>query len=561
MTTDDVGTDAPADGADGERRQLDAPTRPLWSRAAPAVVPAVVAVVVALLVQESGHGWGDDFALYVHQAQALVKGDVGRVIADTRFMLDSSPTHTFSPPAYPWGLPLMLAPVVALLGLHWFALKAVIVACLAGLVVMIQRVTAPRLGTIVSSALALFVALCPLYWRWAGTVTSDIPSALFFFTTLWWIDRCRRHQLLVAASRRHLVILGLLLAWTFNFRRETIALALGLAALHATELWRLTRSTGTRGRSFAVIRDTSTWSAVALPYGVAVAAAVTFQLALPATLFPDRPPGGGIGKFGENLRWYRSVVAEALGLKDMGAEGVAAFGSRAAADWILLVFAVLVVVGIISALVLHGSRDLHIVATLLTTAYGVGTQPFHEFRYLLTIIPLMGYFALQTVSWIGNSDPSPSDTAPRTTSAATAIALVVALAPSAANLPDTVSSINYHLEYDYVLDGPASASSQEMFHAVERCTRGDEVISFAQARSMNLYTRRRAIQGSSTEWVLHRADWIVVSNDDVNYIEPPIDQELAAELGLVRVWHNDEYSLYEIPHGAIDPRRPCTEEP
>ncbi len=57
--------------------------------------------VIAMINHFSGVDWGDDFALYVRQAKALVTGTVDDVVGDNRFAVDHSGWHTFSPYSYP----------------------------------------------------------------------------------------------------------------------------------------------------------------------------------------------------------------------------------------------------------------------------------------------------------------------------------------------------------------------------------------------------------------------------------------------------------------------------
>ena len=76
----------------------------------------VATVVVVFLIRRPGHWWGDDWALYVRQAESIFSGGVGDVVADNRFTVERSGLPEFSPPMYPWGFPLLLSPFVAVLG-------------------------------------------------------------------------------------------------------------------------------------------------------------------------------------------------------------------------------------------------------------------------------------------------------------------------------------------------------------------------------------------------------------------------------------------------------------
>lgn|GEM_PF-1505272 len=552
----DAAVAAPTDGAphddDAAHATDDDTNRPSLWRQLPIVVIVALTVATYTALQESGHGWGDDFSLYVHQAKALVKGDVGRLIADTRFALENSVSHTWSPVVYPWGFPILLAPVYAVFGLNWVALKAVIVACYCGVLIAFHHLLRSRSGTLVAAAATLFLASSRTFWYWAESVTSDIPSLAFLLLALVWMERTRAGGLLDPTNRRRLVVMGLLMAWCFSIRHETLAIAPALASLHIVELWNRRSTIREKGWSAIPVR------LVALPYAVAAAAVLGLQAALPSTLVVDRPANGGRAMLGENARWYKGVIAEAFGLKPFGDHPIVAFGSRQLGSALVLAFVGLAIVGAILSLARHGTRDLHLIVFGLVTAYAVGTQPFHEFRYLYSTFVVMLLLAVQAFTvW----DDRPT-LRPRRWSRALggAVAAAVLVMPLSVNLADLGRAVQYHVDYDYVLRGPESPDSRAMFDAVVRCTRGDEVIMFSQARSMNLYTGRRAVQGGSAEWLLQRADWMVLDNDDVDYNEPAIHEAEAAELGLERVWHNATYTLYRVPHTPRSPFETCPVE-
>ena len=77
-----------------------------------------LSAVLAVLLHRNGHTQGDDFALYLRQARSIFDGDIGTVVADNRFTVVNSASG-FSPIAYPWGWPLLLAPFVKLWGLDY----------------------------------------------------------------------------------------------------------------------------------------------------------------------------------------------------------------------------------------------------------------------------------------------------------------------------------------------------------------------------------------------------------------------------------------------------------
>lgn len=503
-----------------------------------------------ILLQETGHGWGDDFALYINQTKALLYGDVDRVVADTRFAVENSSSSRFSPYAYPWGFPLMLVPLYLVFGLNYAVFKVLTIASLCGFLFCYHRILLKRSGSMLALLLTVVVATSPFYWGWAGSVTSDFPSLFFVGVTLLFMERCRAKGLLSSASTRSMVWLGLLIGWTFSIRRETVALVAALATMHLVELWRSWRVS--RGEASKLVIP---WNNLARPYWVAAAFVTALQLMLPSSVRVDRDPGG-LSKLGWNFSWYKEVLAEALNLKKPGDQPIIFFGSTAMGTALLTAVLVLAACGVVGTIIRFRARDLHLVVFGGVTIYIVFTQPFHEGRYVFSTIPLLLYFASQsTVIWDsrGHSDR-------RRFPVGHVLAGSLLLLPLIGNGRQLIHAVDYHRRYDYVLGGPESVSAQELFDAVLRCTRGDDVVLFSQSRSMNLYTGRRSIQSGNTEIGLARADWLALINDDVDYWEPEIDEARADELGLVQVWHNDEYTLYRVDADDLSPFAPCQAE-
>ncbi len=69
-----------------------------------------------------GHQWGDDFAWYIVQAKSILDGSTNEFMQQSAFTNGESTTH-LGPLAYPWGYPLILAPVYATKGISPLALK------------------------------------------------------------------------------------------------------------------------------------------------------------------------------------------------------------------------------------------------------------------------------------------------------------------------------------------------------------------------------------------------------------------------------------------------------
>lgn len=518
------------------------PRQRLWDRlpsqAEAYAVPLLVVVLIGIVATKNHFGgvdWGDDFALYLRQARSLTIGNVGEVISTNRFTVDNSGWHTFSPYVYPWGWPLLLAPFYAVLGLNYPIFKFLEVLSLCVFLFVFYVLVRRRTGPVPAMILMLLIGLSPAFVGATDTVLSDLPYLCFVGVSLWWMDRCRLAGIL-RASRRQLITLGLLLAFTYNVRREGIALLPALAALQAAALL---GPAGVRGAWRARWRANA--KDIALPYLAFGGAVVGFQLLLPTVLFPGAP-GTGLSNISARLLYNRDVLAEHIGLKDPG-QHMLLFHSEANARHALAVIVGLAIVGVLARLVHRGEEDASLAAYLCVSSFLMLISPYEASRYLFTITPLLMYFAYQALPTLVEMAPLRSPN----WGAAAAIAPAVALVGLVMlNGSDLRHSTDYHRVYHYTVNGPEDAASKQMLTAVRDMTRASDVILFFRARAMTFYTDRPAIMGSNLDLLLKRADWYVMVKNST-YVQTPVTDDEAAARGLTKAWENGEYVLWRVP--------------
>jgi hypothetical protein len=275
------------------------------------------------------------------------------------------------------------------------------------------------------------------------------------------------------------------------------------------------------------------------------------QFARPATLVSPSEDFGPTGP--RNIRfngeWYRNPLAELVGLKDVGPNDIELLGSHELGLAAFAGLLVAAIAGIVAAIVHDRRRDAHLVATFVTLALAILMQPFREGRYLYTLLPLLLYFAfrgLRSVVAVVVPDRF------RVVALALPTAAIAVLFVGV--LSDTRHSIDYHHTYEYTSWGPEAPDSLELFDAVERFTDNRDVVVFYQARTMNLYTHRRAIQGNNVDMMLERGDWYAMTRNS-DYIQTLLTDDEAADLGFVKVWENASFVLWDIP--PREPPEPC----
>ena len=333
--------------------------------------------MLAILLHRNGHARGDDFALYLRQARSLFDGNIAEVVADNRFAVINS-TGAFSPYAYPWGLPLLLAPFVHLWDLDYNRLKLVEVAAFCIWLVLVHGIVRRRIGRILALGVTAVMATAPALLSHTGQLLSEFPHAAAVAVVIWWLDRMRTRGLLITAATGDLVVLGVLITVAYNFRREAIVLIGAVGVVQLVEI---------AGRLRHERFSTIPWRNVAIPYVSFAASAAVFQLLLPSMLFPDN--GDNPGYIDDRLGGYPRVLTQHIGI-----------GSHPAIGVVILALAV---VGAVIGIRRRPGLDGPLAAIAGLSAITVSTHFRMVGRYYFQITPWVLYFAPSR-----SPQPSPS---------------------------------------------------------------------------------------------------------------------------------------------------------
>ena len=528
-------------GAAGVLARLRGIPQPYWRALGWHVLPFVIVVAIGLVALKnhfSGVDWGDDFALYMRQAKGLAMGNIGEVISANRYAVDNSGWNTFSPYAYPWGWPVLITPIYALFGLNYEPVKLLEVIAFCVFLLCFYAIVRRRAGVLGATVLTLVIGVSRSFVGATDTVLSDIPFLCFIGVTLWWLDRSRERGIL--EERRHrLVVLGLLLAYTYNIRREGISLVVAVLALHLTVI----AGRALRARTARVLRDID-WKTVALPYLTFAGAAAMFHLLLPTVLRPNAP-GMGLSNIPSRFKYHQDVLAEHVGLKDPG-QPIQLLGSETAGRYALTLLLVLAVVGLAARLLTRFEHDIHLAAYFCAASFVMLVSPYQENRYLFTITPLLLYFAYQALPAVAAYVTSSNLKLARLAAIPSALAVAGLIL---INGRDLKHSTEYHRVYDYTVNGPETVEATQMFTAVKTMTRGDDVILFFRARAMTLYTDRLAVQGSNLDQLLPRTDWYVMAKGST-YSQALLSDAEGAARGLAKAWENGSWVIWRVPPRA-----------
>lgn len=501
------------------------------------------AFVVCVLNLASGHDWGDDFAQYISQAKAIVAFELDPVVESNMFTKDHSSWSNFAPLTYPWGFPLLLAPLYAIWGINFGVFQIVQCLFFAAFVGLIARIFIPRVGRPAGLLLVLLLGSSVVYIGWAQSVTSDFPYLAFMALTLLLAERARRAGALTGASIRLLIGLGLTAGFATSIRTEGLVLFLAIAAVQLAALFSDRRDVDRADRK--PFWRGLPWKPLVLPHAAGLALLVLFQVVFPGP-FRHGYPGTGIGQLKGNAIWFRDPLAHMIGLMDLGASSLRFAGSEIAAKWMLGIFVVAATVGLLVRLIKAWREDAAIVAYLVFAVLVVGVLPFHAGRYLFTITPFLVYFAYQGLAattrlLVGRFDGGRAAILPSLVAGAFIVLLLVP------NVTDLRRRTGILIGYDsYIVWGPTHPASEEMFAKVREVVPEDDVVAFFRGRAMNLFGERQGLYLTVLDQILERADWYAMQKNS-GYSQYLLTTEEADANGITALWENNRFILWRVP--------------
>lgn len=453
-----------------------------------------------------GHPWWDDFASYAMQARAILNGEMDEFARRNAFTIHRS-SYPPGPVAYPWGYPLLLAPVVAIFGIHALALKLVGVAFYALFLVIFYLLARSRLTEGESLLLTGVLAVNPMLLLANDLILSDIP--FLAVSTL--------AVLLIESQSKKSP--GFLLG-----------LAIGLTLFFAA----LLRANG-----------------ILLFIPLAVSLLVRYRLDWKPTLRHFLPPLGAFGllylaaiwifpngqdsyldhfsmfslpRLWENFLFYLWLPSWAFNHIPAGA-----------------VFYPLLAVFLLISIFARLKRDLAIHAySLATFALFILWPERQGLRFIYPVLPFLFIFAFDGMKLaIARLPARWQASAPRVITGFWGILLLLSLGTS-------VHWASGNLAANRAINGPFDEFSYDLYEFIRDETPADSVIVFVRPRAMRLFTDRDSFMTTRCE-DLSKGDYAAIHEKigDVGQI-PPEQIKTCPGITLAEVFNNRRFTVYRI---------------
>jgi hypothetical protein len=471
-----------------------------------------VIILISLIIGAStltrGHQWGDDFAWYIVQAKTILRGTTDEFMEQSAFTNRQSTTHV-GPLAYPWGYPLILAPVYAVKGISPLALKLPALFFYAGFLVCFYLLMRDRLTQTESLLAVSLFAFNPLLLQFLDQILSDIP--FLFFSTLSLL-------LMTGAGKRSLLHDGMIGAAIFftTFLRVTGILL--LACFLIVEFFRL----------LANRRDR--WTVLEIIKGSSVVCFVFIFLWIANLLW--FPSGGEsyLSQYAQLLETARAFLPAYFNVFRYF------FGDTQA--WKYLYF-LLLIFFLVGAWNRWRQEPIFILFFGLWIMVHI-TYPYWQGpRYVFPLLPIFIYFIFQGMKFLIARLPEKYHPAGQ--------AAVYGFWMLIAGIFLVQSSLTAYanLQNNRAINGPFDPYSMEVYTYIKEKTPPGSVVIFFKPRVMVMMTEHPTIMSTECDRML-KGDYLVLSRKVGENQQITPEEIDACNLPLDQVLKNNRFVVYQI---------------
>ena len=458
-----------------------------------------------------GHFWGDDFAAYIMQAKSILTGEMEEFVTANTFTVTQS-SHQIGPAAYPWGFPLLLAPVYAFFGLHPLALKLPVLVTYLGFLIVFFFLTKRRFNLTESLLAVSLFAFNPGLLGFLDNIISDIPflflSTLAILLADMYSNELREKQRILLA-----VFTGVAAFGAFFVRTQ------GLILLGSILLFQGIRFLGQRDHRRQLITDTLL---IVIVFGI--------LWGLSALIFP-----GGQTSYLSLYSGFSTVTLKnnIIGYSILFGEF---FAPLPVQEIIFYVFVVLFLVGLIARF----KADLFFIIYAFLYLIVLWTWPeWQGYRFIFPMLPLFVYFAFWGIKTVLNKIDTNTQSTTQKVTYSFLLLVVVGLAYFSG------SNAYVNLRDGREINGPFDPFSTDTYDFIKTETSADSVIIFFKPRAMHLFTDRNALALTECNRMTE-GDYLALSKKVGENLQIPPEQIAECNLPLEQVFENRRFVVYRV---------------
>jgi len=475
----------------------------------------------------TGHDWGGDFSQYLMQAESITERNIDEFMDENRFTMEHS-SFAVGPVAYPWGYPLLLAPLYVLVGNNMVALKLVNVVLYLFFLLLLWFGFQREHSEPWRLALLLLFAFNPEMLGFMDSLFADIPFLLFSTASVLLMRAVFIDKKEMGTPFTGPFLLGCLIAVSLFFRNNGVLL---LGALLVTQAFLLISAK--KNQSYLKSFSFSRFLFHALPYITCGLLLITWNFFFPrgGASHVEHLQEISFSLILQQIHYYLHLPAD--------------FFSGVSRPFHLMVFGAsfpFTLLGIIR----RYRRDYPLLVYCALTLLLYIIWPYRQgLRFVFPVLPFYISFTLsgltlfarlleevmgRKLSWIFSAVP---------------VALIIIIM-TASTMMGVHKNLSQNREF---MAGPFSPPAQDMFGYIRMMQRGsasDEVIIFFKPRVMRFMTGMSSIL-IREHHKLDRADYICLHPaPDEDQIPLEIRRSLVEEGKLEPRYSNNTFTLYKI---------------
>ncbi len=470
-----------------------------------------ISAILSIGTLRNGHGWGDDFSLYIAQAKVICEGGFNQLKAEQTFIQTNS-GYMLGPDFYPWGFPVLLAPAYKVFGFNLMAFKVVTFLWFPLLLWLLYFSFKNELEDKTGLFIGLF-ALSPVIFDFRDTIGSDIPFMFFSMLGILMIRRIIAKDYFFSNEAFSYLFLGFLIFVVYSIKAAGIVL---LPVLMFTQIYEgMVKKEERKIPLIKTLLPYLTFGVLLILYSVISGysdSSYANQLDLANIYYHLQ----------FNFFYYLNIPAEFFDAPVLNNFSTLFWG-------ICFVFVVFGIVDIKSRDIPLLFYVVFMIGILLIAPYQAGV------RYIFPILPVLIYFLicgicsfekrvfLQNISGI--------------------LLFPVLVFFMYGILLQSTEAL---LHRDKVWEGPFDKEGKEIMDFVSNNTTPDDVIIFYKPRALRLLTGRKSfVVRKISEIRDGRANYIIIHRNAINDLFPP-NEEISALFENKPAFENNDFFVYRI---------------
>jgi len=471
-----------------------------------------------ILMWSNGHNWGGDFAQYIMQAISLSKGAMQEFVETNSFTLSGKGHVT-----YPWGFPILLAPIYAIFGFNITAFKALVLVFFLAFLIVLWFFFKDQLTIKDRKIYVALFAFNPYLLYFGDNVLSDIP--FLFFSTFAFLIFSRLPK---ANSRFRLYLLSIALGFCFAAATAIRTNGVLLPLTYAITLLIFLYESHSKFRPI----PKNSWLSISEKNSthrscIFLLPLITFSLPLLVliNLVPDHQASHVSGFAALSVKSvFINIGYYGLLLKDF-------FG------WfpLSLIIYLLSVPPLLMGLKKEWRESTPILIYVALTLGLYVLWPHHQgLRFIFPLLPFYIYYI-----FVGMTSCAAALAHVKATKHGILIAVLLLFALQISALIYLNLSRNRTLD-----DGPFTKQATEMFAYIRHNIPSNEVVVFRKPRVMRLFTDRNSISFENIDDFKYR-QWYVVDKKNLSPVDL-INEELFKSYSASLYFENSQFQVYKF---------------